>query len=236
MVTVLVTSFLILVIISFAIYRWQRVEPTDHLKRTLPTPPEFSGLFAESDAEENARLNAAHLEEALKDKRHALCLRAADGDRETLIEAHQSGDATLYDEVLDALVRRAENAKQVFALASYVARSDGLPVNIKLAEAFTDNWKSAPDRRTTPEMLHVAALTGDAAFYQHAITLASQSWHEQRLRDIAPGELAQLIESEFWLIPSSVRNSGAGFLLKRELAKICRALSPAKNQRRGTNE
>jgi hypothetical protein len=210
MVTVLVTSFLLLVVISFAVYRWQRSEPGDHVNRALRTPAVFSGLFADSVSEESARLNSAQAEEALKEKRRLLLQRAADGDRETLIDAYQSSDATLYDELLTALVCRAENAKQVFALASYVVRHDGLPVNVKLAEAFTESWKNAPDRRTTPEMLHVAALTGDAGFYQQAIELASQFSHEKMLVDLRPDELAQLIESEFWLLP-----------------KICRELKPA---------
>lgn len=229
MVTVLITSFLLLVIISFAVYRWQHIEPNDHANRALPPSPDFGGLFADSVAEENARLNAEQVEEALKEKRRVLCLRATEGDREALPEAHNSGDSRIYDDVLNALVHRAENAKQVFALASYIARSD-LPVNLMLAEAFTDNWKLAPDRRTTPEMLHVAGLTGDAAFYQHAIELVLQSWREQRLHDIAPEELGQLIESEFWLLPSSARDSGAGFLLKQELAKIRRELAAVNNK------
>lgn len=173
-------------------------------------------------------MDAAQSEKELAEKRRQLLARADAGDRDALPEAHAGGDKELYDEVLNALVRRAENEKQVFALASYIARSDGLPVNLQLAEAFTENWKHAPGRRTTAEMLHVAALAGDAKFYQQAIETALLYWRERRLSEMTAEELTRLIESEFWLIPSNARNSGAGFLLKQKLAHVRRELAATK--------
>ena len=218
MIAFLITSFFLLAAISFAIYRWQHVSPGESANRALPPPPDFKSLFADSIAEEQARLNAAQSEKELALKRHTLCTRAAAGDKAVLPEARESGDRDLYDEVLNALVRRAENEKQVFALASYIARSDGLRVNLQLAEAFTENWKHAPDRRTTAEMLHVAALAGDAKFYQQAIETALLYWREQKLPDMSAEELTQLI-------PPDARNSGAGFLLKQKLAHVRRELT-----------
>jgi hypothetical protein len=222
MIAFLITSFLLLAAISFAIYRRQHVSPGEGAKRILSPPP---SLFADSVAEEQARLEAAQSEKELAEKQRQLLSRAAAGDKAALPEAHESGDKDLYDEVLNALVGRAENEKQVFALASYIARGDGLPVNLKLAEAFTENWKHAPDRCTTAEMLHVAALAGDTKFYQQAIETALLYWREQKLPDMTAEELTQLIESEFWLIPSTARNSGAGFLLKQKLAHVRRELT-----------
>ncbi|MBV9209277.1 MAG: hypothetical protein JOZ52_01540, partial [Acidobacteria bacterium] len=117
MVAILITSFLLLAAISFAIYRWQQVSPRENENRILPPPP--PSLFADSVEQEQARLMAAQAEEELAGRRQELLSRAAAGDKKALPEAHQSGDANLYDEVLDALVRRAENERQVFALASY---------------------------------------------------------------------------------------------------------------------
>lgn len=227
MVTVLITSFLLLLAVSFAIYRWQRVASKDYADRALPAPPapDFKGLFNDAGKDEDTRLLAAQAERELALKRQELVARAGAGDKEALQEAHESGDRKLYEEVLNALVERAENEKQLFALASYVARHDGLPVNSSLAAAFASNWKLAPDRRSTAEMLHLAALAGDAGFYRQVIETALQYWQERQLPDMNAGELLQLIESEFWLIPTNERNSGAGFLLKRELAKVRRTLA-----------
>ena len=221
MFAVLITSFLLLAAISFAIYRRQHVSPGESANRALPPPP---SLFADSIAAEQARLDAAQSEKELAEKRLQLLSRADAGHRDALPEAHACGDKGLYDEVLNTLVSRAENERQVFALASYIARSDGLPVNLKLAGAFTENWKHAPDRCKTAEMLHVAALAGDAKFYQQAIETALLYWREQKLTDMTAEELSQLVESEFWLIPPDARNSGAGFLLKQKLAHVRREL------------
>ena len=225
MFAVLITSFLLLAVISFAIYRRQHVSPGESANRILSPPP---SLFADSIEQEQARLEAAQLEKERAEQRGQLLSRAVAGDKAALREAHQSGDAKLYEEVLCALVRRAENEKQVFALASYVAREGSLPVNLKLAEAFAESWRHAPDRRMTAEMLHVAALAGDAKFYQQAIETALLYWRERKLSDMTAEELQQLIESEFWLLPPDARNSGAGFLLKRKLAHVRRELAETK--------
>jgi hypothetical protein len=225
MVTVLVTSFLLLVVISFAIYRWQRVASGETVNRTLPPPPDFQGLFADSLTAEQARLNAAQLDNDLKEKRRELLVRAESGDKEVLPEAHNTGDKKLYEEILNALVLRAENDKQVLALASYIKRSAvRLKINTTLAEAFTKVWTKAPERNTTAGMLHVVALAGEPTLYQQTVEQVLQHWRDKLLSNMTAEEVVTLIESEFWLIPSSARNSGTGFLLKRELAKIRREL------------
>lgn len=222
MVTVLITSFLLLVVVSFAIYRWQRVASSDSGNQSLPPTPDFKGLFADSIEEEQLRLNAEQSEAELKEKRIELLERAKGGDKTSLLEAHKSGNKKLYDEVLDALVQCAPNEKQIFALASYISRSGNLPVNQTLANAFAESWKRSPNRQTTAQMLHVAAMSGEASVYHQAVELVLQTRREGNLSDVSPEELSQLIESEYWLLPSDARSSGAGFLLKRELAKVRR--------------
>lgn len=225
MVTVLITSFLILAVISFAIYRWQRTVSSDDGNHALPPPPNFEGLFAESVSEEQFRFNAAQLESDQVEKRRELLKRAVECDKKTLSEAQRFDDGKFYDEVLNELVRRTENEKQVLALASYISRNPALAVNSPLARAFTETWKRSPDRHSTAEMLHIVALSGDVALFQESIGLLLKYWQEKRLQDITPEELVALVEGEFWLIPSSARNSGAGFLLKRELAKFRREIA-----------
>ncbi len=229
MVTVLIASFILLAAISFAIYRFrQNALPGEQETQALPPPPpDFKGLF--HDPGQEARLRAEQFEKERAEWRQALLARAASGDKETLVEADLMYESEAYDEVLNILVERAENEKQLLSLVSYIARSDSLPVNKKLAEAFIESWKLSPDRRTTAKMLHLAAKVGEAVVYQNAIESALQGWRERKLPDINAEELAQLIESEFWVVPSSARNSGAGFLLKRELAKVRRELAAHNN-------
>ena len=165
--------------------------------------------------------------EMIADERRRLLLeRAATGDRAALEEAHFTNDVALYDEVLDTLAERADSNAGLLALVSFIARSDQrLRVNDHLAEKFIESWKSSPDRNSTAKMLHVAALADDARLYQSATETAYQFWRDRKFSGISADELRQLVESEFWILSPAVRNSGAGFVLKRRLAALRRQLA-----------
>lgn len=232
MVTFLITSFLLLAGITYAIYLWQRPSSHEEAELSLP-PPRAAGLFDDQGLTEPPLRELLSGEVIAKEQRQALLTRATTGDRETLHEAHAVGDSALYDEVLNKLVESADSGKGLLAIASYITRSDTpLRVNRHLAEKFIESWKSAPDRNGTAKMLHVAALSGDANIYQTAIETSYQFWREQRLTGISADELRQLIESEFWILAPAVRNSGAGFVLKRKLAQLRRQLVTAKQSDR----
>lgn len=227
MVTVLITSFLLIAAISYAFYRRQRATSEEDADYNLAPPP-FSGLFGEADAPDKAARGANASQQAVtSEQRKALRERAAQGIKEALQEAHASGDAALYDEILDALVEQADSDKKLLGLVSYVARKEGLRVNMKLAEAFIESWKSSPDRSATAKMLHIAALADDAALYQRAIETALQFWQDGRIPDLSAEELRSLVESEYWLLSTGVRSSGAGFVLKQRLAVLRRELAAA---------
>lgn len=224
MVTLLITAFLLLAGISYVIYLWQRPSSTRGAEFQL-APPRAVRLFDELNSNE-APLALPSGEENSAEHRQSLLTRAAEGDKETLLEASATDDAALYDEILNALVERAGSDQQLLALVSYIVRSDAtLRVNKLLAEKFIASWKSSPDRNSTAKMLHIAALADDANIYQTAIETAHQFWRDRKLTDISADELRQLFESEFWLLAPATRNSGAGFLLKRKLAHLRRQLA-----------
>lgn len=226
MVTLLITSFLLLAGITYVIYLWQRPSSNRDAEISLP-PPRSAGLFEEEFNEPPPRALPGG-EVVGDERRRALLARAAAGDREALPDAHATRDAALYDEVLNALAARADSDKSLLALVSYITRSDAhLRVNHRLAEKFIESWKASPDRNSTAKMLHIAALAGDAGLYQTAIETAYQFWRDRRLKGISADELRQLIESEFWILAPAVRNSGAGFVLKRKLAQLRRQLVAA---------
>ncbi|HEX8709996.1 MAG TPA: hypothetical protein VF723_17275 [Pyrinomonadaceae bacterium] len=231
MVTLLITSFLLLTAISYAIYRLQRSAAHRGAEYALaePEPPRPRGLFADTVADEaRALLSEGETGRGLAaERRKSLLERAARGDREALGDAHRSGDAGLYDAVLNELAERASSEKSLLSLVSYIARGRELRVNKRLAEKFLEDWQSAPDRRSTAQALHVAALANDAPLYERAIEAAFQFWREGRLAQLSAAELRQLIESEFWILAPAVRNSGAGFVLKRRLATLRRQLGAA---------
>jgi hypothetical protein len=224
MVTLLITSFLLLAGITYAVYLWQRPSSKESAEALLP-PPGGGGLFGDELSEPPPQRELRGAPAVSEGERQQLLSRAEAGEKKALDDARALGDGALYDEVLNILTERADSDKSLLALVSYIARSDSsLSVNRHLAEKFIESWKGAPDRTTTMKMLHVAAGAGDARLYQTAIETAYQFWCDRRLSGISADELRQLIEGEFWLLAPEVRNSGAGFLLKRTLARLRKQL------------
>ena len=227
MVAVLITSFLLIAAISYAFYCWQRASSKRDAGYGL-VPPRFGGLFGGTAEADAASLAPASGAQAITSaQRAAILASAAEGNRSVLTDAHASGDAALYDEVLNRLLERADSEKKVLALVSYVTRDDKLRVTKRLAESFVEAWKTSPDRSSTAKMLHIAALADDAALYQRAIETALQFWQDGLLPDLSAEELRVLAESEYWILSAGVRSSGAGFVLKLKLAKLRRQLRAA---------
>lgn len=226
MVTFLITSFLILAFLAIALYFWQKPAATTNAEALRPPPGR--GLFiddsaaqlrAEADLEATANAAARRLD---------LVERAEAGEKSTLLEAYKAEDAELYEEVLNLFVATADSDPKLLALVSHVTRHE-LGVNKKLVERVIDSYKRAPDRSSTAKMLHVAALSNDAGVYQGAVETALRFWRDGSMPEISVPELRSILEGEFWILSSSTRSSGAGFLLKRALRSARRELEAAHN-------
>lgn len=223
MVTVLITSFLLLAAIVYAVYRWQQTPSSgstqdDHV---LPPAPGWSGLFGDEKADQKQLASAAREEE-----RALLLERAAKGEKSALIEAGASNDGLLYDEVLNRLLEQADSDKKLLALVSYLTRqTPQLRVNRGLAERFMETWEGSPDRGSTAKMLHICALSDDAGLYGRSVETALEFWRAHRIPDLSAEELRSLAESEYWILSQTERSSGQGFLLKLKLAALRRELT-----------
>jgi hypothetical protein len=231
MVTFLITSFFILAFLAIAIYFWQK--PASSIEAERLPPPPGRGLFIDGapDARDAAQARAEADFEAAEGaarQRAELLQRAKAGEKSALQEAHYTGDSDLYKETLDFLVADSDSDPRLLGLISYVTRHE-LRVNDKLAERVIAAYKNAPDRSATSKMLHIAALSDDAAVYQRAVETALEFWRKGRLREISAPELRSILEGEFWILSSPTRSSGAGFLLKRTLANARRELDAAHN-------
>jgi hypothetical protein len=227
MVTFLITSFFVLAFLAIAIYFWQKPASVTEAERLQPPPGR--GLFVDNtpDGKAVAQARAALDSEAADaaQQRDDLLARAKRGEKSTLLEARKVA-AELYEETLNLLVAGADSAPKLLSLVSYVTRHE-LPVNDKLAQRVIDACKNAPDRSATAKMLHVAALSNDAAVYQRAVETALEFWRKGHLSEISAREFRSILEGEFWILSSSTRSSGAGFLLKRTLANARRELDAA---------
>jgi len=110
---------------------------------------------------------------------------------------------------------------------------DATKVDSELFEQAIDAiraFQESPNRRSTTKLLHVAALSDDAKNYGRAIELALMSWRDGTLSDLSAKELETLFNSEYWILSSQTRTSGAGFVLKRTLANANRELQSTNNQ------
>ena len=90
-------------------------------------------------------------------------------------------------------------------------------------------WQKSPNRESTTKLLHVAALSDNAKNYGRAIELVLMSWREGSLTGVSAKELQSLFNSEYWVLSSRTRISGAGFVLKRTLSNANRELESANN-------
>ena len=224
MVTFLITSLVIAAFLAVAAYFWQK--PTYSTKTESLTAPPGRGLFLDGSPEGAALVAAETESEALANAertRAELLNRAREGEKATLEEAHTTGDALLYNEVLNSLVDSVESDPALLSLVSHVSRHE-LPVSRKLAERFIDSTKRIRDRHATAKIVHLAALSNNAEVYQTAVETAIEFWRSGSLADVSPQELRAILEGEFWLLSSHERSSGAGFILKRTLANARREL------------
>jgi len=223
MFTFLITA-VIIVIIGIAVYFWQKPAPGNTEDILLPQP-KLRGLFAEDSSANSAERERLGI--AAGARAEQLIAKAKAGDRTALAEAHQSGNAGLYDQVLTEFLQRSESNAQLLSLTSYVLQNE-LPVNKDLAAAGIRSWSATPDRSGTARTLHLAALTDDADTYRETVEKSLGLWRERKLADISPVELRALFEGEFWVLSSRTRSSGAGFVLKRTLKSARRELEAAR--------
>lgn len=228
MVTVLITSFLLLAVIAYALYWRQQSSSSRNAQQdhVLPPVPGWSGLFGEEVAAGARQLRSVAESATREEARSKALLRAAQGEKSVLLEVRDCNDAALYNEVLNTLVEQADSDKKLLALVSYMTREPAaLKVNNLLAERFIAAWKNAPDRASTAKMLHIVALADDASLYRKAVETALGFWREARIEGLSAEELRSLCESEYWILSQPERSSGQGFLLKLKLAALRRELA-----------
>jgi hypothetical protein len=224
MVSIFITAFVlvlaILLLSGIGLYFWQR-SGRDNSERILPPNPDFYGLFAEQPGKTEMK-TAEEIERA---RLFAVSLldRARADDKSALVEAKQSGEVDLYDQVLNELVRQLDSDAALVSLLSFVVKNK-LLVNVSLANAAVTAWQNAPSRQGTAKALHFAALSDDADLYGHTIERALELWRAGRLANVSADELRALFDGEFWILSARTRSSGAGFVLKRTLANARREL------------
>ena len=219
---VITIALLILVAAGFSLYSLKSArKPADW---QLPKPA-FDGLFPAPDV-------VSATDQSMVDtpsyRRAKLLDRARGGDLETLSQARESGDATLYEDVLNALIESASNNREAMgALVSRITAGTELRANKRLAEYVIEEWKANPDAASTGELAHVAALSDDATTYEKAVDLIVSYWKAGRLTQLSAEQIIEIVESQYWILSHDARHGGEGFPLKIKFVKLRRELAAA---------
>ena len=85
-------------------------------------------------------------------------------------------------------------------------------------EEFRQTWRKSPDRMNTIELLNRAAEMRSGRVYLETV---DELLHK-RPEALSAEELAELIESHFWLLPQTERTPGTTFTINSELAALRR--------------
>jgi hypothetical protein len=225
--TILFISILLLAVAAFALHRRKRRTATKE-PDFFPEPRGFEGLFAEQHAEEMKLLAQAEEERRVEEERRRLLGRAAEGDKTALDAARMRGDAAFYREILRTLVAHADGDEEPLrSIAEYIVDSRALRSSGEFAVMIIERLGDAPDQNSLVRMLHLAALSDDAAVFKRAVEAALKLFGEGRLPRFSAEDFLATVESSYWLIDAEARNSGSGFLLKRLIVDVRRGLAAA---------
>jgi hypothetical protein len=213
----------LLVTAAIILKRRQQQQLTGRPQRELNQRPARS-LFAETQQALDETISRSLAEppaQSYMQQRSAFMARTATGDLTVLEDAHATGDAALYRVVLNDLVERMARAdEKLNALVTFVESHNTLRGSVELAEAYSAVWQEAPDRGRTATMLHLSALADDADTFRKAAEIVALFWQNGQLPELTGEELRTLIDTQFWLISSDARRTGAGFMLKQRLASL----------------
>jgi hypothetical protein len=225
MLAVFILIFILLIPIgAYAFSRRNRNSLNEYKASVLPAQGSFAGLFEEQNTAQNAEQD----KELHATRRRAdLLERARCFDLQTLEESQ--ADEELYQELLNDLTEQCANSQEKLQrLVSHLSISQRLRSNARLAEVMIEVWTNSPDNKSTAQMLHIVALSDDAALLQQAAEMIFDSWKKGLLPRLSAKDFLALVESEYWVLAPEARRSGAGFILKNSLAELRRRLAATK--------
>lgn len=180
-------------------------------------PPVYRSLFEPSDAEIRA-LEDERQSEQRKKTQQEIYSKAEANDFYSLLEA-QSFELDFYDKVLSKLAQNAETDEKLLLLCAFL-NENNLRTNTEVVKRSKTFWQKSFDKKDTIQLLHFSAKTESAEIFSETLEIVIQHWRKDFIKNINFEELQRLAESEFWLLPSDARTSGAGFLLKQQLANL----------------
>jgi hypothetical protein len=81
-------------------------------------------------------------------------------------------------------------------------------------------WLASRSRTQTILLLYEAAKSQNDDIYLKICEEVLQQWRTGSVDDLSADDLAQLMESHYWLIPADKRTAGVGFRINKEIAGL----------------
>jgi hypothetical protein len=109
--------------------------------------------------------------------------------------------------------------------AAETERQRGLKLTeekLAIFDQLRHTWAKSPTRAATVELLYEASLIGQGELYQEVCESVLKVWSAGDIAELSREDLAQMLESHFWLLPDSERTPGVSFLLQEEIAGLRR--------------
>ena len=98
---------------------------------------------------------------------------------------------------------------------------------LALFDELRQTWAESPNRGSTINLLYEASQIADGDVYLETCERILASWRAGEIGDLSRDDLAQLLESHFWLLTDRARTPGVSFRLREEVSKLRRESEPS---------
>jgi len=125
---------------------------------------------------------------------------------------------------------RAEEMAEAARLAEMDRQESLKQTEEKLAsfEELRQTWANSPNKAGTVEVLYQASQMGCGEVYWDTCDRVLKVWRAGRVGELSADDLAQMLESHYWLLPDNERTPGVSFRLKEEIAGLRREFTESK--------
>jgi hypothetical protein len=89
-------------------------------------------------------------------------------------------------------------------------------------EKLRQTWLESPNKTATIELLYSASQTENSEAYLETVEIVLEAWQTGNISDLTADDLAHLLDSHFWLLPTHERTPGVSFRIQQEIAGLRR--------------
>ena len=139
--------------------------------------------------------------------------RRADGGR---LPEHLDGDDApnfrpLFQPTEEEIRRTALTEEQ---RASGESAESSRLERLELLQTIRENWETDKNKQNTVRLIEAAAANGDAEEFRNVCDAVVGQFRTGDLAGLSARDLAEAIETHYWLLPPTERTPGTGFILR----------------------